>query len=102
VLGTVHLEGEVIASRATEIMRMVRREEEIVRARNYSSRILDISRDGSRMTIKTVNSLLAIHIARQFKKAFKGRVEIYKDTPGHRPRNKQTEGTVSVKWIQNP
>ncbi|RJP65742.1 MAG: hypothetical protein C4532_17275 [Candidatus Abyssobacteria bacterium SURF_17] len=101
-LGTVYLDGEVITSRADEILRMVRREEEIERARNYSSRILDIRRRGQKMTVRTVNSLLAIHIAKQFKKAFKGRIEIFKDTPGHMPRNKQSEGTVAVKWTQNP
>lgn len=102
VLGTVHLDGDVIASRPDEIMRMIRREEEIERSRNHCSRIFDIDRNGRKMTIRTVNSLLAIHIAKQFKKAFKGRMEIFKDTPGHRPRNKQSEGTVSVKWIQSP
>lgn len=101
VFGTVYLTGDVIVSRSSEIMSMIRREEEIEQARNHTSRILDIKRDGNKMTIRTVNSLLAIHIAKQFKKAFKGRIEIYKDTPGHRPRNKQTEGTVSVKWIQS-
>jgi NMD protein affecting ribosome stability and mRNA decay len=101
-LGTVYLDGDIITSRSSEIIRMIQREEEIERARNHSSRILDIKRDGNRMTIRTVNSSLAIHIARQFSKAFKGRIEIFKDTPGHMPRNKQTEGTVSVKWMQNP
>ena len=101
-LGTVYLDGEVLTSRTDEIIRMIRRQEEIERDRNYSSRILDINRKGRKMTVRTVNSKLAIHIARQFKKAFKGRIEIFKDTPGHRPRNKQSEGTVSVKWIQNP
>ncbi len=99
-LGTVHLDGEVITSRPDEVERMIRREEEIERARNHCSRILDITRNGRKMTVRAVNSLLAIHIARQCKKTFKGRIEIYKDTPGHRPRNKQTEGTVSVKWTQ--
>lgn len=99
-LGTVYLTGDVIVSRSPEIMGMIRREAEIEHARNHTSRILDITRDGNRMTIRTVNSLLAIHIAKQFKKAFKGRIEIFKDTPGHRPRSKHTEGTVSVKWIQ--
>lgn len=102
VYGTVHLDGEVIASRGEEILRMIRREEEIEKARNYCSRILDIRSEGQKMTVRTINSLLAIHIAKQFKKAFKGRIDIYKDTPGHRPKNKQTEGTVSVKWVQNP
>lgn len=101
-LGTVYLDGEIIASRTEEILRMIRREEEIEHNRNYCSRILDIRTNGKKMTIRTVNSLLAIHIARQFKKAFKGRMEIFKDTPGHRPRNKQSEGTVAVKWIQSP
>lgn len=100
VFGTVHLDGEVISSRPDEIMRMIRREEEIEKSHNYSSRILDIERNGRKMTIRTVNSSLAIHIAKQFKKTFKGRLDIYKDTPGHRPRNKQSEGTVSVKWAQ--
>jgi hypothetical protein len=100
VLGTVHLNGEAIASRTDEVIRMIRREEEIERSHNHCSRILDIKHDGRKMTIQTVNSSLAVHIARQLKKAFKGRLEIYKDTPGHRPRNKQGEGTVSVKWSQ--
>ena len=100
VLGTVHLDGEVILSQPDELMRMIRREEEIERSHNYCSRILDIKRDGRKMTIRTVNSSLAIHIAKQFKKTFKGRLDIHKDTPGHRPRNKDTEGTVSVKWRQ--
>jgi hypothetical protein len=101
VFGTVYLEGEVIAKRADEIMRMIQKEEEIERARNHCSRILDVNRDGQKMTIRTVNSLLAIHIAKQFKKAFKGKMEVFKDTPGHMPRNKQSEGTVSVRWIQS-
>jgi hypothetical protein len=101
-LGTVHLDGDVITSRSHEIMRMIKREVAIEQTRNHCSRIVDVRRDGNRMTIQTVNSLLAIHIARQFKRAFRGRMEIFKDTPGHRPRNKQTEGTVSVKWTQNP
>lgn len=100
--GTVYLEGEALVSRYDEIVRMIRREEEIERDRNYSSRILDIRREGSKMTVRTVNSILAIHIAKQFKKAFKGRIDIFKDTPGHLPRNKQSEGTVAVKWTQNP
>jgi hypothetical protein len=99
-LGTVHLEGEVLTTRATEIMRMIKHEETIEQSRNHCSRILDIKRNGEKMTIRTVNSSLAIHIAKQFKKAFKGRLDIHKDTPGHRPRNKQSEGTVSVKWSQ--
>jgi len=99
-LGTVHLEGDVIASRHEEIIRMIRHEEEIERSHNYCSRIMDIKRNGRKMTIQTVNSSLAIHIAKQLKKTFRGRMDIYKDTPGHRPRNKQTEGTVSVKWAQ--
>ncbi|MBI5115172.1 hypothetical protein HZA56_01740 [Candidatus Poribacteria bacterium] len=102
VLGTVHLDGEVIASRSGEILRMIRHEEEIERARNHTSRILDIHSSGQKMTIRTVNSLLAIHIAKQFKQAFKGRIDIFKDSPGHRPRSKQDEGTISVKWMQNP
>lgn len=100
VFGTVHLEGKALSARPDEIMRMIRREEEIERSHNYCSRILDIKRDGRKMTIRTVNSSLAIHIAKQFKKTFKGRLDIYKDTPGHRPRNKDSEGTVSVKWSQ--
>ncbi len=100
-LGTVHLEGRVIDSRLDEIMRMIRREERIEQSHNHCSRILDITSNGRKMTIRTVNSSLAIHIARQFKKTFKGRIDIYKDTPGHRPRNKQSEGTVSVKWAQD-
>jgi hypothetical protein len=99
-LGTAHLEGDVIASRSDEIVRMIRREEEIEQSHNYCSRILDIKRNGRKMTVQTINSSLAIHIAKQLKKTFKGRMDIYKDTPGHRPRNKQTEGTVSVKWTQ--
>lgn len=102
VFGTVHLDGEVIASRGDEILKMIRHEEEIEKARNYCSRILDIHSEGQKMTITTINSLLAIHIAKQFKKAFKGRIDIHKDTPGHRPKNKQSEGTVSVKWVQDP
>jgi hypothetical protein len=100
VFGTVHLEGDVLAERTDEIMRMIKHEEDIERSHNFCSRILDIKRNGSKMTIQTINSSLAIHIAKQFKKSFKGRLEIYKDTPGHRPRNKDTEGTVSVKWSQ--
>ena len=100
-LGVVYLNGEVLESRAEEIVRMIRREEEIERTRNHCSRILDIRCEGPKMTIRTVNSQLAIHIAKQFKKKFKGRMDIFKDTPGHRPRNKQSEGTVSVKWVQS-
>lgn len=100
--GTVYLDGDVVASRSDEILKMIRREEENRQARDYSSRILDIRRNGRKMTIRTANSPMAIHIAKQCKKAFKGRIEIFKDTPGHRPRNKQSEGTVAVKWIQNP
>lgn len=100
--GTAYLEGEVIASRRDEILRMIRREEEIEQAYNHCSRILAIDHKGDRkMTVRTVNSLLAIHIAKQLKRAFKGRIEIFKDSPGHRPRNKQSEGTVAVKWIQS-
>ncbi len=102
VFGTVYLDGEVVASRSGEILKMIRREEENKQARDHSSRILDIRHDGRKMTIRTANSPLAIHIAKQCKKAFKGRIEIFKDTPGHRPRNKQSEGTVAVKWIQCP
>jgi len=98
----VYLEGDVLASRSDEIIRMIRREEEIKQSRNYSSRILEIQHRNRKMTVRTANSLLAIHIARQCKKAFKGRIEIFKDTPGHRPRNKESEGTVAVKWTQNP
>jgi hypothetical protein len=101
-LGTAYLDGEVIASQPDEVLRMIRREEEIERTRNYSSRILDIERAGSKMTVRTVNTLLAIYIAKQCRKTFKGKIEIFKDTPGHRPRNKETEGTVAVKWTQNP
>lgn len=101
VLGTVRLHGEVIETRLDEVLRMIRREEEIEQARNHCSRILDIFSSGQKMTIQTVNSLLAIHIAKQLKKAYKGRMQIYKDTPGHRPRNKQSEGTVAVTWTQN-
>ena len=101
VFGTVHLEGDVLAERTDEIMRMIRHEEEIEKSHNYCSRILDIKRNGRKMTIQTINSSLAIHIAKQFKKTFKGRLDIYKDTPGHKPRNKDTEGTVSVKWAQD-
>ena len=100
--GTVYLNGEVIASRSGEIMRMIRREEEIEQGYNHCSRILTIDRRGEKMTVRTVNSLLAIHIAKQLRKAYKGRIEIFKDSPGHRPRNKQSEGTVAVKWIQSP
>jgi hypothetical protein len=101
-IGTVYLDGEAIASHSGEILRMIRREEEIERTHNHCSRILGIRHKGQRMTIQTANSLLAIHIARQLRKTFKGRLEIFKDSPGHRPRNKQSEGTVAVKWIQSP
>jgi hypothetical protein len=101
-LGRVYLEGEVIATRPDEILRMIRREEEIEHAHNYCSRILNISSDGQKMFIQTVNSLLAIHIGKQLKKAYKGRMHIYKNTPGHRPRNKESEGTVAVIWTQRP
>jgi hypothetical protein len=99
-LGTLHLEGEVLTTRTNEILRMIEHEEEIERSHNHCSRILDMKRNGRKMTIRTVNSSLAIHIAKQFKKTFKGRLDIHKDTPGHRPRNKDSEGTVSVKWSQ--
>ncbi|RJP17291.1 MAG: hypothetical protein C4520_17030 [Candidatus Abyssobacteria bacterium SURF_5] len=102
VFGTVYLEGEVIASRPEEVMRMIRREERIEQARNHCSRILDINSNGQKMKVQTVNSTLAIHIAKQLKKAYKGRMQIYRNTPGHRPRNKQSEGTVAVKWTQYP
>jgi hypothetical protein len=101
-IGTVYLDGKAIASRSDEILRMIRREEKIEQTHNHCSRILGIHHIGQKMTIQTVNSPLAIHIAKQLKKAFKGRIEIFKDSPGHRPRNKQSEGTVAVKWIQSP
>jgi hypothetical protein len=102
VLGRVHLEGEAVATRSEEILRMIRREEQIEQARNHCSRIFDIDSRGSKMTVRTVNSLLAIHIAKQLRKTFKGKIQIYKNTPGRRPRNKQSEGTVTVKWTQHP
>ena len=101
-LGRVHLEGEAISERPDEILRMIRREERIEQSRNHCSRILDINCEGRKMIVHTVNSLLAIHIAKQLKKSFKGKMHIYKNTPGHRPRNKDGEGTVTVKWTQHP
>jgi len=94
--GTVYLEGEALASRPDEVMRLIRREEEIEKSYNNCSRILGITSDGQKMVIRTANSLLAIHIAKQLKKTFKGRMQIYKNSPGHRPRSKQGEGTVAV------
>jgi hypothetical protein len=101
-LGTVYLKGEVLVSRPEEVLRMIRREEQIEQAHNHCSRILDIDSAGQKMTIQTVNSLLAIHIGKQLKKAYRGRMQIYKNTPGHRPRNKDSEGSVAVTWTQHP
>ena len=101
VFGIVYLEGPVLVERRDEILRMVRREEEIEANRNHLSRILDIQEEGSKWTITTINQWMALHIAKQFKKAFKGRMEVDRDPSGRRGRGTKGRNAVVVKWRQS-
>lgn len=100
VHGIVYLQGGVISERRDEIIRMVRREEQIEASRNHLSRILALQPNGDKMTITTINQWLAIHIGKQFKKAFKGRMEIARDSSGRRGRGTKGREEVVVRWWQ--
>ena len=103
VHGIVYLRGNVIRDRREEIIRMIRREEEIKSSRNHLSRILRINtQEDDQMTITTINQWLAIHIGKQFKKAFKGRMEIERDASGRRGRGTKGREEVVVRWWQEP
>ena len=100
VYGIVYLEGPVLKERHDEIMRMIRHEEEIESQRNHLSHILSIEPAGEKMTITTINQWMAMHIGRQFKKAFKGRLEIARDSSARRGRGTKGKDEVVVRWWQ--
>lgn len=100
VCGIVYAEGPVLEERRDEVLRMVRYEEEIESKRNHLSRILEIREEGSKWTITTINQWMALHIAKQLRKAFKGRMEIERDPSGRRGRGTKGREAVIVKWVQ--
>ena len=101
VHGIVYLEGPVLAERRDEIMRMIKKEEEIESSRNHLSRILSIDSNTNKIMITTINQWLAIHIGKQFKKTFKGMLEITRDPSGRRGRGTKGKEEVVVQWWQN-
>lgn len=100
VYGIVYLEGPVLAERRDEIMRMLKREEEIEVSHNHLSRILAIEDNTTKVVITTINQWLAMHIGKQFKKTFKGRLKISRDPSGRRGRGTKGREEVVVHWWQ--
>jgi len=100
VYGIVHLEGPVLAEKRDEIMRMIKKEEKIESSHNHLSRILSIDSNTNTITITTINQWLAMHIGKQFKKTFKGVLEISRDPSGRRGRGTKGREEVVVRWWQ--
>ncbi|MDZ7372759.1 MAG: hypothetical protein ONB23_02205 [candidate division KSB1 bacterium] len=98
--GIVYAEGPVLEERRDEILRMLRREEEIESSRNHLCRILEIREEGRRWTITTINQWMALHIAKQLRKSFRGRLEVARDPAGRGGRGTRGREEVVVRWIQ--
>jgi hypothetical protein len=98
--GIVYAEGPVLEERRDEVIRMLRREEEIESGRNHLCRILEIQQEGPRWTITTINQWMALHIAKQLRKAFKGRLEVERDAFGRGGRGSRGREEIVVKWYQ--
>jgi hypothetical protein len=98
--GIVYAEGPVLEERRDEVIRMLRREEEIESGRNHLCRILEIQQEGPRWTITTINQWMALHIAKQLRKAFKGRLEVERDASGRGGRGSRGREEIVVKWYQ--
>lgn len=100
VHGIVYLYGPVLSEKKDEIMRMLKREEEIESRHNHLSQILEIKRGRNQMTVTTINQWLALHLGKQFKKTFKGSLKIDRDTAGRRGRGEKGRQEVVVTWRQ--
>ena len=100
VYGIVYLEGEVLQDRRDEVLKMIKREEDIESRHNHLSRILSIVQGEKQMTITTINQWMALQLGKQFKKTFKGKLEISRDASGRRGRGAKGREEVVVRWKQ--
>jgi len=100
VYGIVYLEGPVLQDRRDEILKMIKKEEDIESRHNHLSRILSIDQNKNQMTITTINQWMALQLGKQFKKTFKGKLEISRDASGRRGRGTKGREEVVVRWKQ--
>ncbi len=100
VYGIVYLEGPVLQDRRDEILKMIKKEEDIESRHNHLSRILSIVQNKNQMTITTINQWMALQLGKQFKKTFKGKLEISRDISGRRGRGSKGREEVVVQWKQ--
>ena len=100
VYGIVYLEGSVLQDRRDEILKMIKKEEEIEIKHNHLSRILSIEQNKNKMTITTINQWMALQLGKQFKKTFKGKLEIFRDVSGRGGRGTKGREEVVVRWKQ--
>jgi len=100
VHGIVYLEGQVLQDRKDEIQKMIKKEEEIESRHNHLSKILSIEQYKNKMTITTINQWMALQLGKQFKKMFKGKLEIFRDASSKRGRGSKGREEVVVRWKQ--
>ena len=100
VHGIVYLSGPVLSEKKDEVMNMLRNEQEREISHNHLSQILNIEYNKDQMTITTINQWLALHLGKQFKKNYKGSLQIDRDTSGRRGRGEKGREEVVVYWRQ--
>lgn len=96
--GVVYLDADIIKDKEEEIIKLIRREEEVEKSHNHLSRILNIYRDGDRLVVETINQQLAVHIGKKMKKMYGGHLEITGGLSGHHSRGEDDREEVIVKW----
>jgi len=98
VHGIVYLSGPVLHEKKDDVVKMLRKEEEREINHNHLSQILKIEHENDHMTITTINQWLALHLAKQVKKQYKGSLKIDRDTTGRRGRGEKGREEVVVYW----
>lgn len=96
--GVVYLKASFLKEREEEIMKFIRKEEEVEQSHNHLSRILNIYWDNNRLIIETINQQLAVHIGKKMKKMYGGHLEITGGRSGHYSRGQDDREEVLVKW----
>lgn len=86
--GVVMLDGIFFRQNTTQSMELIKTEEMRARKTNVYARVVQISKGTNPITIKTTNSQLAIQIGKQFKRQFKGDLQI----------NENPKTGVTVRW----
>ena len=95
--GMLLIDGKFFKDNNRQSMLLIQTEEKRARTENVYSRIVQINQERNPILIKTTNSKLAIQIGKQFKRMFRGTLDISQNRNGVMVRWKQDNGNTNKK-----